>query len=232
MQYAELDWTDGHPYSTLFNDVYFSVDGGLAETRHVFLHNNQLAPRFADLPAGATFTIGETGFGTGLNFLAAWECFATHAPADARLTFLSVEKYPLRPADLQRALALWPQLADYSMLLLQTYPLLEPGWHTLTLGHVTLRLGIGDALTQYQLLTDAAVNAWFLDGFAPSKNPELWQQALFTELRRLSAPQATLATFSCAGAMRRALQVTGFEVKKVPGYGSKRQMTIGILSEH
>lgn len=231
MQYAELDWSDGPPYSTLFHDVYFSTDGGLAETQHVFLHNNQLASRFAALPAGATFTIGETGFGTGLNFLAAWECFAAHAPADARLTFLSVEKYPLRPADLHRALALWPQLNDYSTPLLQTYPLLGPGWHTLTLGRVTLRLGIGDALAQYQQLTDATVDAWFLDGFAPSKNPELWQQALFAQLRQLSAPGATLATFSCAGAMRRALQATGFNVKKVPGYGSKREMTTGILSE-
>lgn len=231
MEYAELDWSSGLPFSTRFHDVYFSTSGGLAETEHVFLHNNQLPERFSALTNSDSFTIGETGFGTGLNFLAAWQCFSKCAPPTATLTFVSVEKYPLRPDDLHRALSLWPQLGIFSSELLDHYPLLSPGWHTLQLvqGRVTLRLGIGNALDRYRQLHDTAIDAWFLDGFAPSKNPDLWQQELFTELVRLSAAHATLATFSCAGAMRRALQGVGFDVRKVPGYGCKREMTAGFL---
>lgn len=228
--FAQLDWQDGQPVSTTFGDVYFSKSSGLEETRHVFLRHNQLAERWAALPAEGQFTIGETGFGTGLNFLAAWQCFAEHAPATARLHFVSTEKYPLAPADLRQALALWPELAPHASELLSQYGTLTPGWHRLILqqGRVTLTLIVGDVLETLPQL-DASVDAWFLDGFAPSKNPEMWQPQLFAQLARLSAPEATFATFTSAGVVRRGLAAAGFAVHKVAGYGAKREMSCGRL---
>ena len=122
LPHAQLDWDDqGRPYSRLFDDVYFSDQSGLDETRHVFIEQNRLAERFAALPEGGRLVIGETGFGTGLNFLCAWQVFEQHATAGARLHFVSVEKYPLSPPDLQRALALWPELKVFADQLLAQY---------------------------------------------------------------------------------------------------------------
>ncbi|WP_047248257.1 bifunctional tRNA (5-methylaminomethyl-2-thiouridine)(34)-methyltransferase MnmD/FAD-dependent 5-carboxymethylaminomethyl-2-thiouridine(34) oxidoreductase MnmC [Chromobacterium subtsugae] len=227
---AQLDWQDGQPTSIAFCDVYFSRDAGLDETRHVFLQHNQLAERFAALPQRGQFTIAETGFGTGLNFLCAWQCFEQHAPADARLHFVSAEKYPLTPQDLSRALALWPELAAQSNQLLRQYDMLTPGWHRLLLagGRVSLTLMVGDVLDVLPQL-DARVDAWFLDGFAPSKNPDMWQQPLFDQMARLSAPGATFATFTSAGAVRRGLTAAGFQVEKAPGHGQKRHISRGWL---
>nr|WP_294864786.1 bifunctional tRNA (5-methylaminomethyl-2-thiouridine)(34)-methyltransferase MnmD/FAD-dependent 5-carboxymethylaminomethyl-2-thiouridine(34) oxidoreductase MnmC [uncultured Pseudogulbenkiania sp.] len=230
--HAQLDWHDGQPFSRAFGDVYFSRASGLEETRHVFLHHNALAERFAALPEHGQFCIGETGFGTGLNFLCAWQCFEQHAPATTRLHFVSTEKFPLAPADLQQALALWPELASYSGELLAQYDILTPAWHRFVLrdGRLTLTLLVGDALDTLPEL-DARIDAWFLDGFAPSKNPEMWQPALFEQMARLSAPGASFATFTSAGAVRRGLTAAGFTVEKVPGYGHKREMCCGHL-EH
>jgi len=234
--HAELDWSEGLPASTRFGDVYFSRASGLAETRHVFLDNNRLPERFAALESGDTFTIAETGFGTGLNFLAAWQCFAAHAQPGVRLAFVSVEKYPLAPADLERTLALWPELAEFAAPLLAQYDWLSPGWHRFVFdgGRVTLTLAVGDALTMYPQLdmrSSRGVDAWFLDGFAPSKNPEMWQQELFDQMARLAAPGASFATFTSAGAVRRGLAAAGFAVRKVAGYGHKREMSVGELAE-
>ena len=228
--HAQLDWQDGQPFSRAFGDVYFSRASGLEETRHVFLQHNALAERFAALPEHSRFCIGETGFGTGLNFLCAWQCFEQHAPATARLHFVSTEKFPLTPDDLRQALALWPELAPWSGELLAQYDILTPGWHRFMLrgGRLTLTLLVGDALETLPEL-DARVEAWFLDGFAPAKNPEMWQSALFEQMARLSAPGATFATFTSAGAVRRGLAAAGFTVEKVPGYGHKREMCRGRL---
>ncbi|OHX19131.1 bifunctional tRNA (5-methylaminomethyl-2-thiouridine)(34)-methyltransferase MnmD/FAD-dependent 5-carboxymethylaminomethyl-2-thiouridine(34) oxidoreductase MnmC [Chromobacterium sphagni] len=230
-RHAQLAWQDGQPLSLAFGDVYFSRDAGLDETRHVFIQHNQLAERFAALPGHGQFTIAETGFGTGLNFLCAWQCFEQCAPADARLHFVSAEKYPLTPTDLSRALALWPELTAQSSQLLRQYDALTPGWHRLLLadGRVSLTLMIGDVLEVLPLL-DARVDAWFLDGFAPSKNPDMWQPPLFDQMARLSAPHATFATFTSAGAVRRGLAEAGFEVKKAPGHGQKRHICHGRLN--
>ncbi|MFC3626009.1 bifunctional tRNA (5-methylaminomethyl-2-thiouridine)(34)-methyltransferase MnmD/FAD-dependent 5-carboxymethylaminomethyl-2-thiouridine(34) oxidoreductase MnmC [Vogesella amnigena] len=229
-QAARLDWSSGQPVASDYGDVYFSRDSGIDETRHVFIHHNQLPARFAALADNAVFSIGETGFGTGLNFLVAWQTFLQHAPASARLAFVSTEKHPLQPDDLQRALAMWPQLAPQAEQLLQQYAELPPGWHRFTLqdGRISLTLLVGDALETLPQL-DAAIDAWFLDGFAPSRNPDMWQPALFQQLARLSAPGATLATFTCAGMVRRGLTAAGFSVEKVAGHGSKREMTRGQL---
>ncbi|MFJ2321542.1 bifunctional tRNA (5-methylaminomethyl-2-thiouridine)(34)-methyltransferase MnmD/FAD-dependent 5-carboxymethylaminomethyl-2-thiouridine(34) oxidoreductase MnmC [Pseudomonas sp. NPDC087817] len=229
MPHAQLDWDDqGRPRSRVFDDVYFSDQSGLEETRYVFLEQNRLAERFAALPAGGRLVIGETGFGTGLNFLCAWQLFEEHASASARLHFVSVEKYPLSPADLQRALALWPALKPLADQLLKHYVAIHQGFQRITLanGRVTLTLLIGDALEQLPQL-DAQIDAWFLDGFAPAKNPDMWTAELFVELARLAAPGSTISTFTSTGWVRRLLNAAGFKMKRTPGIGHKWEILRG-----
>ncbi|SDI50914.1 tRNA 5-methylaminomethyl-2-thiouridine biosynthesis bifunctional protein [Pseudomonas flavescens] len=230
-QYAQLDWDEqGQPTSRQYADVYFSRDNGLEETRYVFLANNDLPQRFAALQPGEQLVIGETGFGTGLNFLCAWELFERQAPAGARLHFVSVEKHLLSQADLQRALALWPSLQRYSEPLLAGYVGLNPGFQRLVFdaGRVVLTLLIGDATAMLPQL-DARIDAWFLDGFAPSKNPEMWTPELFAELARLSTSHTTLGTFTATGYVRRALSAAGFQMKRVPGLGKKWEVMRGTF---
>ncbi|MGE1175731.1 bifunctional tRNA (5-methylaminomethyl-2-thiouridine)(34)-methyltransferase MnmD/FAD-dependent 5-carboxymethylaminomethyl-2-thiouridine(34) oxidoreductase MnmC [Pseudomonas sp. BW7P1] len=229
MPHAQLDWDDqGRPRSRVFDDVYFSDQSGLDETRYVFLEQNRLAERFAALPAGGRLVIGETGFGTGLNFLCAWQLFEQHAVAGARLHFVSVEKFPLSPVDLQRALALWPDLKHLSDQLLKHYVAIHQGFQRMVLdnGRVTLTLLIGDALEQLPQL-DGRIDAWFLDGFAPAKNPEMWTAELFAELARLAAPGSTISTFTSTGWVRRLLNAAGFKMKRTPGIGHKWEILRG-----
>lgn len=229
LPHAQLDWDDqGRPRSRVFDDVYFSDQSGLDETRYVFLEQNRLAERFAALPAHGRLVIGETGFGTGLNFLCTWQLFEQHAVAGARLHFVSVEKYPLSPADLQRALALWPQLKPLADQLLTHYVAIHQGFQRIVLdnGRVTLTLLIGDALEQLPQL-DAQIDAWFLDGFAPAKNPDMWTAELFVELARLAAPGSTISTFTSTGWVRRLLNAAGFKMKRTPGIGHKWEILRG-----
>ncbi|WP_407296782.1 bifunctional tRNA (5-methylaminomethyl-2-thiouridine)(34)-methyltransferase MnmD/FAD-dependent 5-carboxymethylaminomethyl-2-thiouridine(34) oxidoreductase MnmC [Stutzerimonas zhaodongensis] len=226
-QPAELDWdANGQPQSRQYEDVYFSRTSGMAETDHVFLQPSALAERFAALKTNERLVIGETGFGTGLNFLCAWALFERSAPSGAGLHFVSVEKHPLSRADLQRALALWPDLQTQAQRLLEQYVAVNPGFQQFRFGSVVLTLLIGDALECLKTL-DARIDAWFLDGFAPAKNPEMWQPALFDQLARLSGPGATVATFTSAGDVRRALKAAGFEVKRIPGFGQKWECLCG-----
>ena len=227
--HAQLDWDDqGRPHSRIFDDVYFSDKSGLEETRYVFLEQNRLRERFAALPAGGRLVIGETGFGTGLNFLCAWQLFEQHAVAGARLHFVSVEKYPLSHADLQRALLLWPELQPFAEQLLAQYIAIHQGFQRLVLdnGRVTLTLLIGDALEQLPQL-DAQIDAWFLDGFAPAKNPDMWTAELFAELARLAAPGSTISTFTSTGWVRRLINAAGFKMKRTPGIGHKWEILRG-----
>ncbi|ANH99359.1 bifunctional tRNA (5-methylaminomethyl-2-thiouridylate)-methyltransferase MnmD/FAD-dependent cmnm(5)s(2)U34 oxidoreductase MnmC [Pseudomonas koreensis] len=231
LPHAQLDWDDqGRPRSRVFDDVYFSDQSGLDETRYVFLEQNRLAERFAALPAHGRLVIGETGFGTGLNFLCAWQLFEQHAVAGARLHFVSVEKYPLSPADLQRALALWPELKPLADQLLTQYVAIHQGFQRIILGNgrVTLTLLIGDALEQLPQL-DAQIDAWFLDGFAPAKNPDMWTAELFVELARLAAPGSTISTFTSTGWVRRLLNAAGFKMKRTPGIGHKWEILRGAF---
>lgn len=231
LPHAQLDWDDqGRPRSRVFDDVYFSDQSGLDETRYVFLEQNRLAERFAALPAHGRLVIGETGFGTGLNFLCAWQLFEQHAVAGARLHFVSVEKYPLSPADLQRALALWPELKPLTDQLLTQYVAIHQGFQRIILGNgrVTLTLLIGDALEQLPQL-DAQIDAWFLDGFAPAKNPDMWTAELFVELARLAAPGSTISTFTSTGWVRRLLNAAGFKMKRTPGIGHKWEILRGAF---
>ena len=227
--HAQLHWDEqGQPLSSQFDDVYFSKASGLAESQHVFLKHNQLPARFANLTDGQTFVIGETGFGTGLNFLSAWQCFNQHAHANARLHFISVEKYPLQHSDLRQALELWPELSELREQLVQQYQAIHEGFQHIQFdsGRISLTLLIGDALEMLQQ-ADGEIDAWFLDGFAPSKNPEMWNEQVFAQLARLAKSDTTLATFTSAGFVRRGLIAAGFAMQRVPGFGHKREMLAG-----
>lgn len=231
--FAQLSWSAaGQPFSTQFDDLYFSQESGLQETQHVFLQHNQLAERWATLAPDGSFCICETGFGTGLNFLCAWRLWEQCAPATARLHFVSCEKYPLSKADLIRALDLWPELQPWAEALLAQYTDLTAGWQRFTLaaGRITLTLLIGDVLDTLPRL-DATVDAWFLDGFAPAKNPDMWQPALYQHMARLSHSGTTVATFTSVGAVRRGLLAAGFSMRKVKGYGRKREMLAGHMPD-
>lgn len=240
---ARIHWQSGQPYSVDYEDIYFSTENGLEETAHVFLQGNRLAERWTQLFEDQYqnhFTIAETGFGTGLNFLCAWQLWdrlsgkalpGLNAPT---LHFISTEAHPLAHADLQAALALWPQLDRYSAQLLTRYRYMAPGFHRLEFDHgrVILTLLIGDIKDTLPQLK-ANVDAWFLDGFSPSKNPGMWQADLFRTMASLSTPSTdggpgtTFSTFTSAGFVKRGLQDAGFKVRKVAGFGRKREMLSG-----
>jgi tRNA 5-methylaminomethyl-2-thiouridine biosynthesis bifunctional protein len=225
---AALEWRDGLPYSTAFDDVYFSSDDGLLETEYVFIQGNALVSRWQSL-ADNNFTILETGFGTGLNFLYACKSWLAHAPANAVLHFTSVEKYPLSPADMHKALQHWPALKPINDKLLAQYTtLLNTGTATLCNDRIRLQVLFGDA-TECLSKINTKADAWFLDGFAPSKNPEMWHPALFEQMARLSHSETTFATFTSAGVVRRGLAGAGFKVNKQPGFGKKREMISGCF---
>lgn len=227
-----LDWQDGQPVSRLYGDVFFSRTSGIEETRHVFLGQNRLAERWRDLPSGTNFIIGESGFGTGLNFLCAWQLWQECAPPEAWLHFFSIEKHPLNKTELGAALALWPQLASMRDELLAQYDdALAAGWHRFVFAssRVTLTLAVEDiaiALTQLDIEADA----WFLDGFAPSRNPDMWSIDVLQQVARQTKLGGSFATYSAAGEVRRGLQSAGFDVERVAGYGSKREMLRGVLT--
>lgn len=229
LQHAQIDWDDqGRPHSRQYDDVYFSKNEGIEETQHVFLEQNRLRERCAALTPQDCLVIGETGFGTGMNFYCAWQLFAEHAPRGARLHFVSVEKYPLTREDLARAVQLWPQLEPYWQPLLAQYVAVHGGFQQFSFDHgrVTLTLMVGDALAQLPTL-DAQVDVWFLDGFAPAKNPDMWTPELFAQLARLSRPGTTLGTFTTTGWVRRGLIAAGFAMRKVPGIGKKWEVMHG-----
>lgn len=239
---VEPEWLqDDIPWSREFGDVYYSRDDGRAEARHVFLEHNALEQRWRTLPdrRDCVFVINETGFGTGLNFLLAWELWERVAPANARLVFRSVEAHPLSRESIRRANARWPELAGYVAKLAGSWPPLLPGLHTLDLagGRIRLQLHIGDvaqALAEYgaSLHPELAVpaDAWFLDGFAPARNPAMWTPLVMARIAALSRSGTTLATFTAAGAVRKELQQAGFAVERVAGHGRKREMLAGHFS--
>lgn len=215
---APIDWTEnGTPVSTRFNDPYFTIGAGLDETRHVFLAANGLPARLHD-----GFHIAELGFGTGLNLLATAACW--QGPGQIRFT--SFEAFPLSPGDMARALAAFD--LQGTAALVAAWAKAQGPVRVLDLPGVRAEIHIGDArktLPQWQGRADA----WFLDGFSPAKNPELWEDGLMAEIARHTAPAGTFATYTAAGHVRRALAAAGFTVSRQPGFGRKKHMSSGIL---
>ena len=221
-QTAEITWRDGRlPVSVKFDDPYYSIDDGLAESRFVFLKGNDLPARFQP-----GFHIGELGFGTGLNMLAAWKAWRD-AGIDGPLSFTSFEAYPMARNDMARALQTFPEMSDLADPLLAAWP---PGDKQIELPGLVLNVIIGDARQTLANWKNRA-DAWFLDGFAPARNPELWEQGLLNDVARHTAPAGTFSTYTAAGAVRRALNASGFQVERIAGFAGKRHMTIGRLDK-
>jgi tRNA 5-methylaminomethyl-2-thiouridine biosynthesis bifunctional protein len=211
----------GVPWSETFDDVYHSAAGGVAQARHVFLDGNGLPGRWA---GRERFVILETGFGAGINFLATWQAWRQDAAGCARLHFVSIEKHPFALHDLREIHSHCPQIADEAAELHAHWPMLVPGAHRIELdaGKVVLTLFFADIKVARELRL--AADAFYLDGFAPAKNPDMWSPALMRSLSRLAAPGATAATWSVASSVRHAFEETGFAVEKRPGFGDKREM--------
>ena len=216
-----LDWTPDGPRSRAFSDVYFSAEDGLAESRLVFLEG-------CGMPAAwhgrQSFVVAELGFGTGLNIVALLDLWRRTRPPDARLNIFSIEAHPLSATDAARALAPWPELSQVSEPLIARWPGRAPGFHRVEFPEfgAILDLAVGDvddALSQWTGQADA----WFLDGFSPALNPQMWSAAVMAKVAARSAPGARAATFTVAGEVRRNLAAAGFRVDKRPGHGRKRE---------
>lgn len=222
LSFADIDWTDaGAPVSRTFGDVYFSREDGLAEARTVFLAGCGLPQAWA----GRThFTVGELGFGTGLNILALLDLWTRSRPPGGRLHIWSVEAHPFWKDAAAAAHAAWPKLSGLSRALLSRWPQLTPGLHRIDLPEfdAVLDLAFGDASPMLEQWAGRA-DAWFLDGFAPSANPGMWSDEILARVAARSAPGARLATFTVAGHVRRGLAAHGFTVEKKPGHGRKRE---------
>ena len=238
-KHAQVHFNEsGTPVADHFDDVYFSNDSGIDETQHVFVAGNDLAERWQQW-RNPTFVIAETGFGTGLNFLVAMRAFNEFRAANPdhplkRLYFITTEKFPLPQQDMQRALEAFPALKDEAQALASLYPMGLEGCHRLHFDNhsTTLDLWIGDVhelLPQWHSPVNGLIDAWFLDGFAPSKNPDMWTDALFGQMARLSKTGTTFGTFTAAGIVKRGLAGVGFTIKKRNGFGRKRDMLTGVF---
>ncbi len=211
----DLQWENGVPVSARFDDPYYSREDGLAETRHVFLRGCDLPER---LHSG--FSVAELGFGTGLNFCATLALWQAHRPHGEIFDYTSFELYPMQAADLNRALTVWPELDAIRTALVAAW---RPEGGRMQIGPARLTLVTGDARETVPRWAGKA-DAWYLDGFAPSRNPQMWEPALLAAVAQASAPGAMAATYSVAGAVRRGLQAAGFTLERLPGYGRKREM--------
>ncbi|MDR3501660.1 MAG: bifunctional tRNA (5-methylaminomethyl-2-thiouridine)(34)-methyltransferase MnmD/FAD-dependent 5-carboxymethylaminomethyl-2-thiouridine(34) oxidoreductase MnmC [Legionella sp.] len=241
---AELDWHQDLPFSIQYDDVYHSSTSGIEQSRYVFIEGNNLISRWQNALDQSPFTIAETGFGTGLNFLLTWQLWEQYAPEAGCLHFISCEKHPLTRNDLIKSLANWPQLEKQAVQLIEHYPVLTPGYHHLIFanGRVRLTLMLGDALECYEQLLICGeanlerslrtthVNAWYLDGFAPAKNQSMWSDSLMRVIAMLSQEGSTLATYTAAAIVKENLRQHGFMVEKKKGFGPKRHMLSAYFS--
>ena len=224
----DLEWRDGAPVSVRFGDSYFSREGGLEESRAVFLTGCGLPGAWA---GRAVFRIAELGFGSGLNALALWDLWRASWAPGQRLVMVSIEAFPLSVEEAERAHAAFPEVADLSARLRAQWPARSPGAHLLDFPDDGFALTVlhgeaGAALAEME----GAFDAWFLDGFAPSRNSDMWRGDLFTRIAALSAPGARAATFTVAGVARRGLAEAGFAVEKRPGFGRKKERLEALLT--
>ncbi|HEY5409566.1 MAG TPA: tRNA (5-methylaminomethyl-2-thiouridine)(34)-methyltransferase MnmD [Caulobacteraceae bacterium] len=226
---AILDWSqDGAPRSRRFDDVYFSAEGGLDEARAVYLAGCGLPDAWR---GRSRFTVGELGFGTGLNILALLELWRRTRPVGGRLVIFSIEAFPLSREDAAAALRAWPELEDLAAPLIRRWPTAE-GFHRIDFPGLdaSLDLAVMEAAEALHAW-DGRADAWFLDGFSPAKNPEMWREAVLTLLAQRSVPGARAASFTIAGAVRRGLQAAGFSVERRPGFGRKAERLEARLGE-
>lgn len=219
-QRAELEWREDRiPVSTRFDDPYFSLENGLAETSHVFLAGNDLPARFCD-----GFHVAELGFGTGLNLLAALKQWR-QSGVTGKLHFTTFEAFPMSPAEMIRAQKAFPEIAEVAADL-------APHWsddlHQIDLPDLAFKMIRGDARETLPAWQGKA-DAWFLDGFSPAKNPELWAPELMAEVGKHTSATGTAATYTAAGFVRRGLSDAGFAVERIAGYGRKRHMTVARM---
>lgn len=219
-QIADISWKEsGVPVAAQFGDPYFSLEDGLAETRHVFLGGNDLSARLA-----SGFHIAELGFGTGLNMLATFLTWQ-EAGAPNRARFTSFEAFPMTVEDIAKALDAFPEARAVAAPFLSAW---GDGARTLDLDGFAVEVIMGDARQTLPAWRGKA-DAWFLDGFSPAKNPELWGEDLMMQVGAHTVPGGTFATYTAAGFVRRALDAAGFDVERAPGYGRKRHMSRGTL---
>ena len=220
----DLEWRDDNlPVSRRFDDPYYSREDGRAETDHVFIRGNRLPERWLALE---TCTIAELGFGTGLNFLETVRQWQMVRKTDANLNFISFEQFPITKAEMQKALLAWSQLGHLSERLTRFWP---PQSDLLAVEfdeRIQLTVYMGDANRKLPM-SDFNADAWYLDGFSPAKNLELWNANLMHEVARHTVVGGTFATYTAAGFVRRNLRKSGFEVTKTNGYGRKRDMLVG-----
>lgn len=220
----QVQWRDDVvPFSSRFEDTYFSDVDGRAETGEVFLGGNGLPARWSD---GRDFVAAELGFGTGLNFLETVAQWRKFGPADGTLRFVSFEKYPLECDEMLRALSPWPEIEMLAGDWLEVWPPDEAVFRQ-TQGDILLEVHVGDARTRIGA-TEFAADAWYLDGFSPAQNPELWDKDLLRAVFERTVAGGTFSTYTAAGWVRRNLQAAGFEVRRVPGFGRKRERLQGV----
>jgi len=247
---ATIEWRDGTPFCSEYNDIYYRsekpfANNGLKETDYLFIQQNQLQQRWQNLSTqqncdNQQFVIAETGFGTGLNFLTACDLWLKTAPKDWRLQFISTELRPIAATDLKSIHQSWSVFSELSQQLLDQYPALTPGVHLLNLaeGRIQLLLMLGEANQMFKSIAQSpdlalancqkkSVDAWFLDGFAPTKNPDMWTDEIFKTVASLSSKDTTLTTFTCATKVRKGLINAGFKVEKIDGFGNKRESLKG-----
>jgi tRNA U34 5-methylaminomethyl-2-thiouridine-forming methyltransferase MnmC len=222
---ATVDWHDGDmPYSPAFDDHFYCREDGRLECGHVFLGGNHLPERWQ---RNGTFRIAELGFGTGLNFCETWRQWRETAPTGAELHFTSFELYPMAGKDIDRALSRWPEIERERKALVEHWPAVPAGQVDLHLDrNVRLTVVCGAALDSLNDQT-TGFDAWYLDGFAPSRNPDMWSQAIVQNVFRLTLPGGRFATYAAAGFVRRNLAAAGFAVERRPGFAGKREMLCG-----
>jgi len=226
----------GVPHSCAFNDKYFCTENGHEESLYVSCKGNNLYERFAKLDPKikGTFTVIETGFGTGLSFCTLWQLWERCAPESWMLHFISIELYPLSNEDMVRALNLWPSLLPFKQALSEQYKPLSAGTEHFYFNNRRVHLTVVfedviEALAQIhkQGIAPYGADAWFLNGFSPFSNPKMWTADVFKGMALLSSQGTTLSTFTVAGFVRRGLEAEGFSVQRIKGYGKKKTVLIG-----
>ncbi len=224
-----LAWRNGVPYSERFDDIYSSHSGSVEESRHVFLHLNNLPTRWVK---AQSFKIGEIGFGIGTNFLTTVKEWLSTSNENSLLHFWSVEKHPLAKSDLQRVLINCQEIGDLVPLFIDRYPALIKGTTRIVFPEwrVILTLSFLEALDALKSC-ESEFDAWYLDGFSPNKNPDLWSKEIFSEINRLSHAATTLSTYSVASIVRENLAASGFSAKKVGGFGDKSESLVVTRKE-